>query len=140
MLDPDPNVMPLVPRYQIWFYVPTQEGADLWNKKTKYRPDKLMINRQENPEATGIFTLNHFLTVKFTLTRTHCMRTQALKLIKQIIQIDNNTNSPLVSDNENPSAPPTPRISSTLNSENENPSSAPSTPRISSTSNSENEF
>ena len=99
-----------------------------------------MLNRQENPEATGIFTLNHFLTVKFTLTQTHCMRTQALKLIKQIIQIDNNTNSPLVSDNENPSASPTPRISSTLNSENENPSSAPSTPRISSTSNSENEF
>ena len=47
MLDPDPNVMPLVPRYQIWFYVPTQEGADLWDKKTKYRPDKLMLNRQE---------------------------------------------------------------------------------------------
>ena len=139
VLDPDPNVMPLVPRYQIWFYVPTQEGADLWDKKTKYRPDKLMLNRQENPEATGIFTLNHFLTVKFTLTRTHCIRTQALKLIKQIIQIDNNTNSPQLSDNENPSsAPPTPRISSTSNSENE--FSAPRTPRISSTSNSENEF
>ena len=68
MFDLDPNVMPLVPRYQIWFYVPMQEGADLWNKKTKYRPNKLMINRQENPKATGIFTLNHFLTVKFTLT------------------------------------------------------------------------
>jgi hypothetical protein len=112
--------LPLQSRYKIWYYVPTTPAANIWDKKTKYRAEKLSIDRVPNPTATGIYTLGHFYTVKFTLTRSHAMRVEALKLLHQVVQLDN------ISPPHSPPAPPTPRIesssssSSASNSDNDN--------------------
>jgi len=88
--DPNPNDNALMPRYEVWFHVPIDSNADIWSYKTKYRPEKI----RNNPQATAILTINHFLTVKFTLTRTQQMRAEALKLLKRVLQIDQQSSSP----------------------------------------------
>ena len=80
--------------YRVWFYEQMKETDDIWKHTTKW---KLMNARQG--DAYGIFTINHFLTVKFLPTRTKCLRKDTLRLIRQVMDIDN-TNEANVATNE----------------------------------------
>src|SRR5271155_5871246 len=43
---------------------------------------------KDNPEALGIYKLNHLLTVKFTMTKSKRLRKETLHLIKEVLQLD----------------------------------------------------
>ena len=47
-----------------------------------------MVAGKNNPQALGIYTIEFFYTVKFTLLSTSCMRKEALQCLQQIIQQD----------------------------------------------------
>jgi hypothetical protein len=101
---------PPQPQYQIWFHVPAEEGSNIWDFKTKWRAEKI----KDNPAALGIYTINHFLSVKFTMTKTKLLRKETIHLIRLILQVDapnspnynssdneNNNNNNNTSDNDN---------------------------------------
>jgi hypothetical protein len=73
--------------YQVWYYEPTISTADPCHFRTKWK----LLHLRDNPVATSILSLNHFLTVKFKLTRTMCLRKETLELIKttQLIDVAN---------------------------------------------------
>jgi hypothetical protein len=89
VMDPIPHTEPPEPQYQVWFYVLCDPTADQWSYKNKWRAEKI----KDNPQALGVFTINHFLTVKFTLTKTKHLRKETLKLIREVLRIDNNNNN-----------------------------------------------
>lgn len=101
IVDPPPGSDTTQPHYQIWFQIQRDPDSDIWNFKTKWKADKI----KNNPAALGIYTLNHFLTVKFTMTKSHALRKETLKLIRQVLNIDNfNVNN---NNNNNTSTPNT---------------------------------
>jgi len=121
-------------RYEVWYYIKKDSATNSWDTKTKYKLDTI----KNNPNALSICTIEYFHSVKFTLTRTSCMRKEALKRLRQIMQQDQNYVSPP------PSSVPSPDYFTTSFTTNTatSPSPvlspvAPSTPRVRSPSTSD---
>ncbi len=70
----------------MWYQVPATPNANIWNCKTIWKNDTL----RNNPDATEILSLNHFITAKFTFARGRKLYAGALRLIKQLLSAQAN--------------------------------------------------
>lgn len=69
--------------YNVWYYQPTGENADIWNFRTRWEPCSLLQN-----DSNADLSLNHLLTVRMKLARGGRLRKESLELIRRALSLD----------------------------------------------------
>ena len=110
--------MPHTVHYNIWYYTTTTDNADVFDHKTKWK----LCNLRETTSTADV-SLEHFLTVRFTLTKTQHMRVKAIELIQAVLRLDEETG-----DVVSPSRPQSSSSSSSTSSASSSPGSSPPWP------------